>query len=214
MLLDHNSKLGTGDTVHVASQFCVVCWHWQGTWWECAERPHKPLELFAQIILNYYYEASECTFDSTRLLLHFQRGEREHPQSVLQQAGWAGWHKAGGAGWGGNCLLHYIFSCISSSSPSSSHLVTLWLRLVLEHKCCIRCSPSLFHSHCAQHVAFLAHLERISPFTDPPSRPSLHWYALPCHGGGFSFSFSHPNNKPVRIRLGSVPGRIRQLLFL
>lgn len=64
--------------------------------------------------------------------------------------------------------LHFQCQCILLFSILSA----LWLRLVLEHKCCIY---SALH---AQHVAFLAHLERISPFPGP-AQACLHWYALP-----------------------------------
>lgn len=39
----------------------------------------------------------------------------------------------------------------------------------------------------AQHVAFRAHLERISPFPGPAQAQG--YIDMPCYGGGFSFFF-------------------------
>lgn len=41
----------------------------------------------------------------------------------------------------------------------------------------------------AQHVAFLAHLERISPFPGPAQAQG--YIDMPCYGGGFSFFSFH-----------------------
>lgn len=126
--------------------------------------------------------------------------ERAHPGLVISPPG-----RPNRVAWGiGNCLLHYIFSANASFSSLFSH-------------CGLSLSTNVaFTALHAQHVAFLAHLERISPFPGPAQAQG--YIDMPCYGGGFSFFFflfiSCWTTKPVWIQLSLVTDRIRQLLFM
>lgn len=125
---------GTGHTVHVASHFYCLLTLTGNVVRVCWETP-KPLELFAQIILNYYRRT--------------YAGMRSIPRDFCYNT--APWltlspvpHRVRVARGGARrrqqlfASLHFQFHCISCSHISFTRHS---LRLVLEHKCCIRCSP-------------------------------------------------------------------------
>lgn len=103
--------------------------------------------------------------------------------------------------------LHFQCQCIASFAS------LFWM----PSRCGLSLSTNVaFTALHAQHVAFLAHLERISPFPGPAQAQG--YIDMPCYGGGFSFYFfffiSCWTTKPVWIQLSLVIGRIRQLLFM
>lgn len=105
-----------------------------------------------------------------------REGERAHPGLVISPPG-----RPNRVAWGiGNCLLHYIFSA------NASHLLLLYSECPLAAALSLSTNVAFTALH-AQHVAFLAHLERISPFPGPAQAQG--YIDMPCYGGGFSFSF-------------------------
>lgn len=155
-------------------------------------RTPKPLELFAQIILNY---CMRHALISTRLLLH-----SAHPTGGSERRQWMPSATL--------CTVQLFASCWVSF-----HLLFFF------SVCCLRCGVSLNTNVAfgAQHVAFLTHLERISPSFRSHIRILIHsslchgwWLAWPLKPSNFH-SAANSNGCPA---LAGTAKRIRQLLFM